>query len=129
MQWRKWMAAISALLLIGFAFLPWLYIDANNITITGVNDMGLDYGPRGRGHIYFAVICLLMILIGRNWSMLIAIVVAVINIAFAASHFYVYRCSGGVCPQKLFGLYLAVAASLALLLFLLYSPVRPTTDK
>ena len=119
------MAVLSALLLIGFAYLPWIYIDMNDLTLTGVNDRGLDYGPRGKGHIYFAVICLIMILIGRNWSMLFAIVVAVVNIAFAGSHLYVYRCSGGVCPQKLYGLYLAMGASLMLLLFLLYSPVNP----
>lgn len=123
------MAALFAVLLIGFAFLPWIHIDANNVTLTGVNDMGLNYGPRGRGHIYFAVICLVMILIGRNWSMLLAIIVAAVNIAFAGSHLYVYRCSGGVCPEKLYGIYLAMAASLGLLLFLLFSPTRADLDK
>lgn len=123
------MAAVSALLLIGFAFLPWIHLDTNNLTLTGVNDMGLNYGPRGKGHIYFAVLCLIMILIGQNWSMLIAIVVAVINVAFAGSHLYVYRCMAGDCPQKLYGLYLAMAASLSLLVFLMYSPVRPSTDE
>jgi hypothetical protein len=66
-----------------------------------------------------------MILINRNWSMLFAIVVAAVNVAFALSHLYVYRCYSGICPQKLFGLYLSMAASLALLVFLLYAPVRP----
>ena len=119
------MAAVTALLLIGFAFLPWIHVAAHNLTLTGVNDMGSDYGPRGRGQIYFAVISLIMILVGRNWSMLFAIVIAAINVAFAASHFYVYRCYGGICPEKLPGLYLSVIGSLALLIFLLYAPVRP----
>lgn len=129
MQWRKWMAAVSALFLIGFSFLPWLHIAANNLTLTGVNDMGLDYGPRGRGHIYFGVICLIMILVGRNWSMLFAIVVAAVNIAFAGSHFYVYRCYSGICPEKLYGLYLSMGASLALLVFLLFAPVKPEKEE
>lgn len=122
------MAVSCALLLIGAAFLPWIHIDAYNITLTGVNDQGLDYGPRGRGQIYFAVICILMILINRNGSMLFGIVVAAVNVAFAASHLYVYRCYGGICPQKLYGLFLSMAASLALLVFLLYTPVRPEEE-
>ncbi len=119
------MAAIAALLLIGSAFLPWIHIGAQNLTLTGVNDMETDYGPRGRGHIYFGVMCFILILVNRNWSMLFAIVVAAINIAFAASHLYVYRCYGGICPQKLYGLFLSIAASSLLLVFLLYAPVRP----
>ncbi len=119
------MAAASALFLIGAAFLPWIHIAAPDLTLTGVNDMGSDYGPRGRGQIYFAIICLVMLLINRNWSMLFAIVIAAINVAFALSHLYVYRCYGGICPQKLYGLYFSLAASFLLLVFLLYAPVRP----
>jgi hypothetical protein len=125
MQWRKWMAALSALLLIGFSFLPWIRIESRGIMLTGVNDMGLDYGPRGMGHVYFGVICLLLLLVRRNWAMLFAILVAAINIAFAFSHFYVYRCSGGICPEKLYGLYLSFGASALMLGFLLFSPVNP----
>lgn len=123
------MAAIAALLLIGSAFLPWIHIDAINTTLTGYNDQGLSYGPRGRGHIYFGALILLLVLIGRNWSMLIAIVIAAVNLAFAGSHWYVYRCSAGVCPEKLLGLYLVMGASLLLLLFLLFSPVRPVKEE
>lgn len=129
MHLRKWFAVVAAILLIGSCYLPWVYIDAVNKTLPGIDDMGLNYGPRGMGHIYFAVICIVMILIGRNWSMLFAIVVAMINVAFAASHLYVYRCIGGVCPEKLYGLWLTILMSLAMLGFLLYSPVRPEKDK
>lgn len=122
------MAAVSALLVIGFSFLPWVHLEWLGKTLTGVNDMGLNYGPRGKGHIYFGVICLLLILVGRNWSILFAIIVAAVNLAFAGSHFYVYRCSGGICPEKLYGLYLSMAASLMLLMFLLYLPVRPEKE-
>lgn len=125
MEWRRWLAVGAALLLIGFSFLPWVYIEAANLTLPGTNDMGLNYGPRGRGHIYFAFICIIMILIRKNWSMLFAIVVAMINLAFAASHLYVYRCTAGICPDKLYGLYLTILASGLLLAGLLYSPVNP----
>jgi hypothetical protein len=125
MKWRRWLALAAALVLIGCSFLPWVYIESANLTLPGTDDLGLNYGPRGRGHIYFAVMCIIMILIGRNWSMLFAIVVAMVNLAFAGSHLYVYRCTAGICPEKLYGLYLTIGASLLMLAGLLYSPVNP----
>lgn len=123
MHWSKPFVLISALLLVGSAFLPWVYIHRVDLTITGYNDGGLDYGDRGKFQIFLAVLSLLLYFVGREWSIITAIVLSVLNLAFAASHFWVYRPDGGAALSHLYGLYINVAACAAVLGGMLVTPI------
>lgn len=123
MHWSKWLVFFAALLVIGSAFLPWVHIISLDLIITGYNDGGLNYGDRGKFQIFLAVTCLLLYIAGREWSVLTAIVLSVLNLAFSASHFWIYRPDGGAPIQHLYGLYVNLAGCLALLAGLLFTPV------
>lgn len=123
MHWSKPLVLFSALLLAGSTFLPWVHIARIDLTITGFNDGGLNYGDRGKFQIFLALLGVGLYLAGREWSIITAIVLSVLNLAFAASHFWVYRPDGGASVSHLYGLYVNGAACAALLAGMLFTPI------
>lgn len=107
MKYSQQIGAVLALLTILTCFLPWSYIPSLDITISGMQTAGTQFGKPGILHITFCLVAFIMFLIPRVWSKRTNIFVCAINLAWGLKNFLLYSmCSAGDCQQKRFGIYL-----------------------
>jgi hypothetical protein len=110
---KKWLAILSFITLIISCFLPWSQIPSRDLVITGMAAEAINFGKPGYFHILLSVIIIAFTFIQKVWSVRAAFFVAAFNIAWSVRNFILFAaCSGGVCPTRLFGLYLMLASSI-----------------
>lgn len=125
MRWLKWTGIGAAILLIAACFMKWVYIVSKNITVTGVQATGTLFGKPGYFHLLMIVFFIPFALIPRLWAKRANLVVAALNLAWAFRNYIVIPgCSGGECPEKHAGLYLALLSSVIMLVSALFPDIR-----
>ena len=126
----KWIGILAVLLQIAAAFLPWVYIESKELTLTGLDTTGTNYGKPSYLHIIFAAFFLVFTLIPRLWAKRVNLLVVALNLAWAMRNFFmVSSCQGGECPVKKAGLFLSFAASILMLLSALFPDMRLPAEK
>ncbi|HVF96591.1 MAG TPA: hypothetical protein VM871_04690 [Flavisolibacter sp.] len=106
---------VAVALMIAGCLLPWMTVETKGITITGINTAGTSFGKPGYFHFLWAGLYLLLVGINKLWATRIALVFAAFNIAWALRNFLLIpACAGGECPSRNAGLYLLLAASIAM---------------
>lgn len=106
---------LAVALLVAGCLLPWMTVESKAITITGIDATGTSFGKPGYFHFLWAGLYLLFVVINKVWSIRVALVFAAFNAAWALRNFLlVPACAGGECPVKKAGLYLLVAAAVAM---------------
>jgi hypothetical protein len=106
--------------LIVACFFPWVIIPGRELVITGMNAEAINFGKPGLLHIVLGSIVILLLLLGKSWSLKTAFFVAAFNIAWAArNYFSLSACSGGVCPEKFTAIYMLPLLSVLAIIFLL----------
>ncbi len=97
----KWIGLLAALALIAACFFPWVFIESNNITVTGINSEGTSFGKPGYFHFVLAALYLVFHFTPRIWAKRINLLVAALNIGWAVrNYFLISACEGGECPEK-----------------------------
>jgi hypothetical protein len=113
----RWVAIILCLVLIGSCFITWATIEEKNIIISGVQAKGTAFGKPGYMHILLSSIIIILLLIKRVLTIRISLFITAFNAAWAIRNFVLIpTCYAGICPEKQFGIYLMLTASLALLI-------------
>jgi len=126
----KWIGILAVLLQIAAAFLPWVYIESKELTLTGLDTTGTNYGKPSYLHIIFAAFFLVFTLIPRLWAKRVNLLVVALNLAWALRNFFmVSSCQGGECPVKKAGLFLSLTASILMLLSALFPDMRLPVEK
>ena len=126
----KWIGILAVLLQIAAAFLPWVYIESKERTLTGLDTTGTNYGKPSYLHIIFAAFFLVFTLIPRLWAKRVNLLVVALNLAWALRNFFmVSSCQGGECPVKKAGLFLSLTASILMLLSALFPDMRLPAEK
>ena len=124
------MGLLAAVVLIISCFLPWLYINAINVTITGMETTGTSYGKPGFLHIIFSVFFIAFTLIPRLWAKRSNILVVALNIAWAMRNFFILStCQAGECPDRKTGIYLMLISSAIMLVSALFPDMKVTVKK
>ena len=117
------------MLIILTCFLPWSYIPALGVTISGMQTAGTHFGKPGILHIAFCSIAFIMFLIPRIWSKRTNIFVCAINLAWCLKNFMLYSmCSAGDCQQKRYGIYLLLVLCFGIIIMALL-PRIPVKEK
>ena len=130
MRLIKWIGVIAAMILIVSCFLAWVTIDSKNLIISGVDAPGTNYGKPGYFNLLMTLFFLLFTFIQRIWSKRINLLVAALNLAWAVrNYFIISACQGGECPEKQAGLYLLLAASIAMLISSLFPDIKLPEQK
>lgn len=126
----KWVGILAVLLQVAAAFLPWVYIESKELTLTGMDTTGTNYGKPSYLHLVFAAFFLLFTLIPRLWAKRVNLLVVALNLAWALRNFFmVASCQGGECPVKKAGLFLSLLASVLMLLSALFPDMRMPAEK
>ena len=108
----KWIGVVAAVLLIVSCFTPWVIIESKNITVSGIDATGTNYGKPGYFHFIFAFFFLLFTFIQKIWAKRFNLLVVAVNVAWAAKNYFLLTaCSGGECPVSQTGLWLMMMAS------------------
>ena len=117
MQSIRWLAILTAAIIITACFFTWVSVESRNFFVGGFySSANSRFGEPGILHTAFCSIFILMLLLNKIWSIRIAFFVAAFNLAWAARNFYVISvCSGGVCPEKHTGLYTVLIGSILLM--------------
>jgi len=121
----KWIGLLSALALIVACFSPWVFIESKNILVTGIESTGTTFGKPGYFHFALAAFYLAFTFIPRIWAKRINLLVAALNIAWAArNYFLISACAGGECPEKKAALYIVLISSVVMLIAALLPKVQ-----
>jgi hypothetical protein len=115
----------AAVMLIAACFLPWVFIESHQLTVSGVDATGTKFGKPGYLHLIFVAFFLVFHLIPRLWAKRANLLVVGFNSAWAIRNFFLIAvCRGGECPERKIGLYLMLLASLLMLLSALFPEMK-----
>lgn len=116
MRVLKWAGLVAALLLIISCFLPWVIIESRQITITGVDAPGTNYGRPGYFNLLMTIFFVLFTLVQRVWAKRANLLIVALNLAWAVRNYFILStCQAGECPSRQTGIYLLLIASVTML--------------
>ncbi|MDP4265194.1 MAG: hypothetical protein Q8941_21890 [Bacteroidota bacterium] len=117
----KWLGILAALALIIACFMPWVTIPSKNITVSGIDATGTNFGKPGYFHFAALSFFLLFTFLPKIWAKRSNLIVTALNFAWALrNYFIITMCRGGECPEKKIAIYLIVATSLIMLVSSLF---------
>jgi len=124
-RYLKWTGLAAAVLLIVSGFMPWLFIESKDLTFTGVDTTGSNFGKPAYIHFVFTAIFILLTLIPRLWAKRVNLLVVALNIAWALRNFFmVAACQGGECPVKKTGIWFMLLSSILMLVSALFPDMK-----
>lgn len=110
--------------------MPWVYIQAPNLTLSGVDTAGTRYGKPAYNHFILAAVILLLTFIQKIWAKRLNLLFGVLNLAWAIRNFILFsRCEAGECPHWEMGLFLVLLTSLILMLTVLFPKMELKEEK
>ena len=125
MRLMKWIGVASALLLIAACFMPWVIISAKNITVSGIDTTGTNFGKPAYFHFLMIILFLLFTFIPRVWAKRSNLLVTGINLGWAIrNYFIITMCRGGECPEKQMAVFLIIIASALMLASALFPDIK-----
>ncbi len=126
----KWVGPAAALLLIASCFMPWVVIESRQITVSGVDATGTNFGKPGYLHLITAFLFFILSLIPKVWAKRANLPVAAINTAWVIRNFLLIAvCRGGECPTRKIGFWLLLLASLLMLIAALFPSIDVEKSK
>jgi len=124
MRWMKWVGVASCFLLIISCFIPWVFIAFKNITVTGIDATGTNFGKPGYFHLIMSLFFLFFHFTPRVWAKRSNLLVAAVNLGWAIrNYFIISACEMGECPIKKAGIIILIPASLLMLVAALFPDV------
>ena len=129
MRWLKWTGIIAAVLLVVACFGTWVIITSKDITVTGVNTTGTNFGKPAYLHFVFTAFFLVFTLMNSVLAKRFNLFVTAVNLGWAVrNYFIVSLCRAGECPEKKLAIYFVVIASIIMLVSAMF-PHVVTRDK
>lgn len=121
MKYSNYLGAAAALALIAFCFVPWVYIQSIQTTVTGFDAGATNFGRPGALHIIFAVFSILLFLLHKVWAKRTNLFIAAFNFTWSIRNYIVITmCQMGECPEKKSGIYAVIFLSFFMLLMALF---------
>ncbi len=116
MKYSNYIGVIVAFALVAFCFVPWVYIESINTTVTGLRAEHTNFGRPGLLHIFMAAVAVLLFIIQKVWAKRLNVFISALNLAWAMRNFLVVSgCELGECPVKKVGVYAILVFSLLML--------------
>lgn len=117
MKYSNLLGIFFALLLVVSTFLPWTFHPDINQVFTGFYSMENAYGKPGKLLLFFAVVATVFFIIPKLWAKRWNILNCSICFAYAIKSFLLFSgCYKGICPDKLYGIWLMAGSALLMLI-------------
>ena len=125
MKYSKWIGLFAVLLLVFSAFQPWIYIASKNLTVTGLQAAGTNFGKPAFINMIMAAFAALFFLTPWVAGKRANVFFCTFNLAWAIRNFIILSiCRAGECPEKRPGIYIFLFSSLLLLVASLFPDVE-----
>lgn len=117
MKYSQLIGILAALALIATCFFPWSYIVSRDITVTGMDATGTNFGKPGLMNIIVSSISILLFATPRIWTKRTNIFFGIFNLGWSIRNFIIVSgCLMGECPEKKPALYLLLVFSVIMML-------------
>ena len=115
MKYTQTIGLLASLLLMVVCFLPWTYIASEQLTVTGFQATGTNFGKPGLFNITMGCIMAILFAVPAIWSKRTNVFIAALNLAWSfRNYLLVSACMMGECPEKKPALYTLVILSILL---------------
>jgi hypothetical protein len=112
MKHSQTIGIIAAFVLIGVCFMPWSHFVSKDLTITGMQTAGTDFGRPGKLNIIFGVISVVLFFVPRIWAKRTNVFIAALNLSWSfRNYLLITGCMMGECPEKKAGIFLLLVAA------------------
>lgn len=130
MRYMKWIGLAAAVLLVISCFTPWVFIESRNITVSGIDATGTNFGKPGYFNLLMTFIFLLFHFTPKVWAKRSNLLITALNLGWAIrNYFIISMCRGGECPEKETGIYLMLMASLIMIVSALFPDIKLKEEK
>ena len=117
MKYSDYIGAAAAIALIIFCFMPWVYIESIQSTISGLNGGATNFGRPGALHIFLCIFSIILFLLPKIWAKRTNLFAVALNFAWSIRNFLLLtQCQMGECPDKRLGIYAVILFSFLMLL-------------
>ena len=125
MKHYKLTGFIACALIMISCFLPWAYYPDLHTSFTGFYSEQGMYGKPGKVFIFFALCCLILILIDKVWAKRVSILFAALNIGYLIKTYVLFTsCYSTICPEKQYGLYLLILGCILLMVVSIFPDLK-----
>ena len=126
----KWIGLAAVVLLIVSCFIPWVFIESRNITVSGMDARGTNFGKPGYFHLFMTVFFLLFSFIQKVGVKRANLLITALNLGWAIrNYFMITACHAGDCPLKKTGIYLMLVASIVMMVSALFPDMKLPGEK
>lgn len=130
MKYSQQIGIIAVLALAIVCFIPWVYIASVNITVTGFNADGTNFGKPGLVAVVLSAISAIFFLVPKIWAKRTNVFLSAVVFAWSIKNFMlITACLAGDCPEKKAGIYLQVLFSSIILLMALLPKITLPEEK
>jgi hypothetical protein len=130
MRYMKWVGLAAAVLLAVSCFTPWVFIESKNITVSGVDATGTNFGKPGYFHFILTAFFLICTFVPKLWAKRLNLLITGLNVGWAMKNFFILAaCSGGECPVRKSGMWFMLLASVLMLLSALFPDMKLPGEK
>ncbi|MBK5269952.1 MAG: hypothetical protein JJE22_02950, partial [Bacteroidia bacterium] len=120
----------ASILLIISCFIPWVIIESRNITVSGVDASGTNFGRPGYFHLIMSFLFLLLSFIQKVWAKRSNLLVTALNLGWAIRNYIlISTCEMGDCPLKKAGIYILIPASVLMLVASMFPDMKLPEEK
>ncbi|MFI5155020.1 MAG: hypothetical protein ACHQEM_02485 [Chitinophagales bacterium] len=125
MKYATSIGIIGGVLLIIACFLPWAYYPDIDKNFTGFFSEQNMYGKPGKFLVFLSLVTIVLFIIPRIWAKRTNLLVTAIVLAFAIKSFILFSaCYHGICPEKKFGVFLLLAASVLMVIASIFPDIK-----
>jgi hypothetical protein len=111
-------------------FLPWVYVPVANITVTGFNANGTDFGKPGLLLVILGGINVIFFLTPKIWAKRTNVFIGAVTLAWAIKNYIIISsCYEGDCPVKKIGIYLQLLFAIIVLLMTFFPKIKLPVEK
>ena len=125
MKYSQLLGIIGVAALAAVCYLPWSFIAAKNIMVTGMSAPETMLGKPGLMHLVLGVPLIIMFILPKIWAKRINVFIGAINVAWSVRNYIILTtCFMGECPQIKAGLILALALSAFILVMTFFPKIK-----
>ncbi|MCM5528501.1 hypothetical protein [Parasegetibacter sp. NRK P23] len=130
MKYSTQTGLVASLLMIVSVFLPWIYIESKDITVTGLHAEGTNFGRPAYMNLVFTVAAIAFFLIPKVWAKRYNFFFCGANLAWSIRNLLIMNvCYAGECPELKLGIILAQVASAGMLIASLFPAMKLPVEK
>ena len=130
MKYSQPAGIVAAIAVIAICYMPWVFIQSINVTVTGMQSDGTAFGKPGLLNIAFSILSIIFFSIQKIWAKRTNPFITTINMAWALRNYLlISTCQGGECPDKKAGIFLLLIASGVMLVMSLLPKLKVPGEK